>query len=49
VVYANDVNIVDKNINIIKKNKKALLQASREIGLRSKYTEHQVYVWLSRH
>jgi hypothetical protein len=33
LVYADDVNILDDNIDIIKKNKQTLTDASKEIGL----------------
>jgi hypothetical protein len=33
LVYADYVNLLDENINIIKKNAEALLDASKEIGL----------------
>jgi len=33
LVYADDVNLLDKNINIIKKNKATLLDTSKEVSL----------------
>jgi cell division protein YceG involved in septum cleavage len=33
LAYADDVNIVGENIDTIQKNKKALLNASKEVGL----------------
>jgi hypothetical protein len=33
LIYADDVNLLRENINIIKKNAEALLDASKEIGL----------------
>jgi hypothetical protein len=32
-VYANDVNLLDKSINTIMKNTRALLDSSKEVGL----------------
>jgi hypothetical protein len=33
LAYADDINAVGENINTIQKNRKALLQASKEVGL----------------
>jgi hypothetical protein len=33
LVYADTVNVLDRNISIIKKNTEALLDASKEVGL----------------
>jgi hypothetical protein len=33
LVYADDVNILDDNINTIKKNRQTLIGASKEVGL----------------
>jgi hypothetical protein len=34
LVYADDVNLLSKNLNTVKKNKEALLDASKEVGLK---------------
>jgi hypothetical protein len=33
LVYAGELNLLDKNINIINKNTEALLDASKEVGV----------------
>jgi hypothetical protein len=48
LVYADDVNLLDENINIIKKNAGALLDASKEIGLEVN-SEKTKYMFMSRH
>jgi hypothetical protein len=42
LVYADDVNLLGKNINTIEKDTKAVLQARREVGLEVN-TEYKVY------
>jgi hypothetical protein len=46
LVYADNVNLLDENINIIKKNAEALLDASKEIGL-DVNSEKTTYMFLS--
>jgi hypothetical protein len=48
LVYADDANLLGENINIIKKNGEALLDASKEIGLEVNY-EKTKYMFMSRH
>jgi hypothetical protein len=48
LVYADDVNLLGKNINIIKKNAEAVLDASKEIGLEVN-SEKTKYMFMSRH
>jgi hypothetical protein len=48
LVYADDVNLLGKNINIIKKNVEAPLDASKEIGLEVS-SEKTKYMFMSHH
>jgi retron-type reverse transcriptase len=48
LVYANDVNLLCENINIIKKNAEAVLGASKEIGLEVN-SERTKYMFTCRH
>jgi hypothetical protein len=47
-VYADDVNLLDDNIDTIKKNTETLIDASKEIGLEVN-AEKTKYMLLSRH
>jgi hypothetical protein len=47
LVYADDVNTLGGSVNIIKKNKEALIAASREIGLQVK-ADKTKYMVMSR-
>jgi hypothetical protein len=48
LVYADNVNILEENTNTLTKNKEALLEAIREVGLEVD-TERTKYVVMSHH
>jgi transcriptional regulator NrdR family protein len=48
LVYADDINLLSENINIIKKNAEALLDASKETGLEVN-SEKTKYMFMSYH
>jgi hypothetical protein len=48
LVYDDDVNILDENIHIINRNKEALLEAEREVGLKVN-TVKSKYMVVSHH
>jgi hypothetical protein len=49
LAYADDVNLLGENINSVKKNAEALLDASTEIGLEVNSEEKTKYIFMSRH
>jgi hypothetical protein len=46
--YADDINVVGENIELIKKNTEALLDSSKEVGLKV-YQEETKYALISRY
>jgi hypothetical protein len=48
LVYADDVNVLDENINITQKNTEALLDASKEVGSKVD-VEETMLMFMSRH
>jgi hypothetical protein len=48
LVYDDDVNMLGKNVNIIKREIKSLLKASRNVGLEIN-AEKTMYMSMSRH
>jgi hypothetical protein len=48
LIYADDVNLLDDNIDVMKKNMETLTDASKEVGLEVN-TEKTKYMLLSRH
>jgi hypothetical protein len=48
LLYADDINLLGENINIIKKNAESPLDASKEIGLEVN-SEKTKYMFMSRH
>jgi hypothetical protein len=48
LVYADDVNLLANNVDIIKKSSETLIDASKEVGLEVN-TEKTKYILLSRH
>jgi hypothetical protein len=49
LAYADDVNLLGDNIDIIKKNTGTLIDASKEVGLEINVEENTKYMLLSRH
>jgi hypothetical protein len=48
LAYADNVNLLEDNIDTIKKNMESLIDASKEVGLEI-YVEKTNYMFLSRH
>jgi hypothetical protein len=48
LIYADDINLLDDSINIIKVNKETLLETSRDVGLEIN-AEKTKYMIMSRH